>query len=69
MIDDQFLRGQAAERRRVSEILLSRDAQGRERLAIELAVNTGLSVDGAVRTLSEIAAIDAARGEPRTKRK
>jgi hypothetical protein len=60
-VDDQFFRGQAAERRRVTDILLNPAAEGRERAAIALAIGSTLSVSAAVRTLGEIAKIDEHR--------
>ena len=54
MIDLGFLRGQAAERRRLGAILLAPEADGRERAAIELAFNTNLSVEAARRALGVV---------------
>jgi hypothetical protein len=63
----EFIRGQVAERHRVSSIVLSPQARGRERAAIELALNSTVSVAGALTTLAEIAEIDAERAAPRAK--
>jgi hypothetical protein len=57
----EFVRGQVSERRRASSILLSPAARGREREAIELTLNSTLSVAGALKTLNEIATIDGER--------
>jgi hypothetical protein len=58
MHDLKFLQGQAAERRRLGAILLSPEAVGLERAAIELAFGTTLKADAARRTL------ESARGAP-----
>jgi hypothetical protein len=60
----EFIRGQVSERRRASSILLSPAARGREREAIELTLNSTLSVGAAVKTLIELAEIDAERAAP-----
>lgn len=52
MRDLRFLQGQAAERRRLGAILLAPEADGRERAAIELALNTNVSVEDARRALA-----------------
>jgi hypothetical protein len=64
MNDDSYLKGRADERRRVASILLNPAAEGRAELAIELAINSMLTVPAAVRTLCEIAGIDAERAAP-----
>jgi hypothetical protein len=51
-----FARGLASERARFREIVLASEAVGRERAAIELALNTELSPDAARRTLRELPA-------------
>ena len=51
-----FARGLASERTRFREIVLASEAVGRERAAIELALNTELSPDAARRTLRELPA-------------
>jgi len=56
MSDLDFARGLASERTRFREIVLASEAVGRERAAIELALNTELSPDAARRTLRELAA-------------
>jgi len=55
MSDLDFARGLASERTRFREIVLASEAVGRERAAIELALNTELSPDAARRTLRELA--------------
>jgi hypothetical protein len=69
MNDDSYLRGRADERRRVASILLDPAAEGRAELAIVLAVSSMLTVPAAVRTLSELAEIDAQRAAPRANAK
>ena len=54
MNDLRFLQGQASERRRLGAILLAPEAEGRERTAIELALNTGLSIEDARRALAAL---------------
>jgi hypothetical protein len=49
----------------MASILLDPAAEGRAELAIALAVNSMLTVPAAVRTLSELAAIDIERSVPR----
>ncbi|HEY8126151.1 MAG TPA: hypothetical protein VIF88_12125 [Methylocystis sp.] len=56
MSELDFARGLASERTRFREIVLASEAVGRERAAIELALNTELSPDAARRTLRELAA-------------
>lgn len=51
MSDLDFGRGLAFERTRVREILLAPEAVGKERAAIELALNTGLSSEELKRLL------------------
>ncbi len=60
----EFIRGQVSERQRVSEIVFSPPARGRERAAIELALNSTLSTRAAIRTLAEIAEVDDERSAP-----
>ena len=48
----EFAQGRAAERRRVAAILLAPQAKGRERIAIEIALNTPISVEGALEMLA-----------------
>jgi hypothetical protein len=50
-----FARGLASERTRFREIVLASEAIGRERAAIELALNTQLSPEAARRALRELA--------------
>ena len=52
--DLSFAQGRAAERRRVAAILLAPEAAGRERLAIEIALNSTLDVAGALKTLDAL---------------
>ena len=61
MSDLDFARGLASERTRFREIVLASEAVGRERAAIELALNTELSPDAARRTLRELAGRHARR--------
>ena len=52
--DLSFAQGRAAERRRVAAILLAPEVAGRERLAIEIALNSTLDVAGALKTLDAL---------------
>ena len=51
MHDLAFAQGRAAERRRVAAILLAPETAGRERLAIEIALNSTLDVAGALKVI------------------
>jgi hypothetical protein len=51
-----FARGLASERTRLREIALASEAVGKERAAIELALNTQLSPEAARRALRELVA-------------
>jgi hypothetical protein len=64
MSDLDFARGLASERTRFREIVLAPEAAGKEREAIELALNSQLSPDAARRTLRGLA--DATPRRPKT---
>jgi len=65
MDDDRlYLKGRADERRRVASILLNPAAEGRADLAIALAIGSTLTIPAALKTLGEIAGIDAERAAP-----
>jgi hypothetical protein len=65
--DLSYFRGRADERKRATAILLDPAAVGRESQAIALAFGSTLSVSAAVKTLAEIAAIDAEHAAARAK--